>query len=156
MLAAVDQVVLAALVPPPMPRLPLLVPAASMLTRMFSIDWAVRAQLVQASRYRVQVVVLKRPAGKSVREVQPCQAPRRPVNMSVSVAKPMAASKLSAGKAVRPVQFCQVKLKLAPDEVSIRGKAVRLEHPSQVSRKLVPAAVSIRGKAVRLLQMRQV
>lgn len=53
LVAAVDQVDLAALVPPPMPRLPRfklnVVAAVLMLTKMFSIDWAVRAQLVQAS-----------------------------------------------------------------------------------------------------------
>jgi len=46
--AAADQVVLAALVPPLMARVMLEAPFVSRLTRMFSIDCAVRAQLVQA------------------------------------------------------------------------------------------------------------
>jgi len=50
LLAAVVQVVLAALVLPWRLRLPSLVLAASMLTRMFSMDAAVSAQLKKASR----------------------------------------------------------------------------------------------------------
>ena len=48
MTAAADQVVLAALVPPLIPKLILEAPFVSKLTRMFSIDCAVRAQPNQA------------------------------------------------------------------------------------------------------------
>jgi len=50
LVAAVVQVDWAALVPPWRLRLPLLVLAVLILTKMFSIDAAVRAQLVKASR----------------------------------------------------------------------------------------------------------
>ena len=50
LVAAVVQVDWAALVPPSRLRLPLLVLAVSMLTRMFSMDAAVKAQALKASK----------------------------------------------------------------------------------------------------------
>ena len=103
-MAADVQVLLAALVPPLIPRLPLLVPAALMLTRMFSMDAAVRAQPVQASRKRLQFVTeLKRPAGKVVKDVQFFQVETKPeAIVGKSVALPVTElSKTSAGKSVR-------------------------------------------------------
>ena len=40
-----------------------------------------------------------------------------------------------SGKIVRLAQLNQVKLKLVPDEVLIRGKLVRLEQRDQAARK---------------------
>ena len=68
---------------------------------------------------------------------------------------PLTLSKALAGKLVRLVQSRQARLKLVPEDVSIRGKLVRLEQRSHAIAKLVPEDVSIRGKLVRLVQAHQ-
>ena len=87
----------------------MLVPAVLIETMMFSMEAAVKAQLKKASRYLVQVVLSKRPAGKVARLVQLYQAARNPVLMELeSEARPVTALKLSDGNDVSPVQPNQV------------------------------------------------
>ena len=76
------------------------------------------------------------------------------VNASVKF-PPFTLSNNPAGIVVRLVQLYQVKLKLVPADVSIRGKLVRLLQRYQAALKLVPADVSIRGKLVRLSHLYQ-
>ena len=76
------------------------------------------------------------------------------VNASVK-SPPFTLSNNPAGIVVRLVHLYQVKLKLVPADVSIRGKLVRLEQRYQAALKVVPADVSIRGKLVRLVQSYQ-
>ena len=68
---------------------------------------------------------------------------------------PFTLSNSPAGIVLRLLQLRQVRSKLVPADVSIRGKLVRLEQFCHASRKLVPDDVSIRGKLVRLVQSRQ-
>lgn len=143
-----------ALVPPERVRAPSEVLDVLIETRMFSIDWAVRAQLLKASLKLVAIVLSKRPGGKLASLVQPAQAKTKPTLPSPG--KPAAELKLSAGKLVRLEQACQAERKYTPEEVSIRGKLVRLEQPLQAKLKFVPEEVSISEKLVRLLQPCQV
>lgn len=61
---------LVAFVPPSKARVPLLVPAVLMETRIFSIDCAVNAHPEKAPSNRVACVALKALAGKVASEVQ--------------------------------------------------------------------------------------
>ena len=88
----------------------MLVPAALMLTRMFSMDWAVKAQLVKASIKRLQLVtVLNMFAGNVANEVQLYQVEPKPdANDALSVAAPVTdASNVSAGKLIKDEQLLQ-------------------------------------------------
>lgn len=107
-MAAVVQVEVSALVPPPRLRVPLLVFAVLIETSMFSIDVAVRAQLVKAFRKLVEAVESNIFAGKLVRLEQPLQASRSP---SWLLGAPTAEEKSRDGKAVKPVQPCQARKK---------------------------------------------
>ena len=148
MLAAADQVVFPALVPPLILKVILDAPFVSRLTRMFSIDCAVRAQLDQARLNALEIsvpVVSNMLAGKLVRLLQLYQVYLKLVPAAVSI----------NGKLVRLEQSLQALPKLVPDEVSINGKLVRLLQFLQALPKLVPDEVSINGKLVRLLHVRQ-
>lgn len=110
--AVTDQVDRAALVPPlrpmsPLTVLPLLTLPVLMETRMFSMDCAVKSQLVQACSNSVQAVESKRLAGKVASDVQFLQAILKPAFTSAGV--PTAALKSRAGKAVKPLLPCQAE-----------------------------------------------
>lgn len=99
----------------------------------------------------MQVVVLKRLAGKSVREAQFCQVLRKPVLvLGASEASPVAADRFSDGKDVKLTQLHQASAKLVPDDVSMLGKVVSWLRLYQVARNLVPADVFKSGKLVKL------
>lgn len=125
MLAAVVQVAAPALVPPLRPSVMLDWPLVTSEVRMFSMEAAVRAQMLKARIKAVEVrvpVVLNTLAGKVARLVQPSQA--SPKNV--------AEVKLIAGKDVRLEQLAQALLKSVPALRLISGNDVRLEQFLQV------------------------
>jgi len=137
--AAADQVVLAALVPPSMLRVMLEAPFVSKLTRMFSIDCAVSAQICQAKANALATsvpVVSNMLAGKSARLLQLYQARKKLVDEEV----------LSSGKLVRLLQPCQAAPKFVPKEVLIDGKLVRMLRPNQALKKFVTPLVTSNGQ----------
>ena len=124
-------------------------PLVTSEVRMFSMEAAVKAQLVKAPRNAVGIsvpVVLNIFTGNDARLVQPLQASRKVVP----------AARLREGKEVRPLQLPQVCPKAVPAPVLISGKAVKPLQLTQAKLKLVPAPVLINGKDVRLEQERQV
>jgi len=124
-LAAVVQVAAPALVPPLRPSVMLDWPLVTSEVRMFSMEAAVRAQMLKARIKAVEVrvpVVLNTLAGKVARLVQPSQA--SPKNV--------AEVKLIAGKDVRLEQLAQALLKSVPALRLISGNDVRLEQFLQV------------------------
>ena len=123
-------------------------PLVSRLTRMFSIDCAVRAQLNQVSRKAVVTsvpVVSNMLAGKAFKLLAPCQAALKFVPEETSI----------EGKLVRPVQIRQVLKKFVPEDILSGGKTLNPVQLCQHSTKFVPEEVSIAGKAVNPPQLRQ-
>lgn len=114
-----------ALVPPLMSSVMLDWPLVTSEVRMFSMEAAVKAQLLNAKAKAFDAsvpVVLNMLAGNDERLEQ----------FWHKLLKVVPALKLRAGKDVRLLHPYQVLIKLVPDIVLIRGKETRLEHPSQV------------------------
>lgn len=142
------QVEAPALVPPLRSSVMLDWPLVTNEVRMFSMEAAVRAQLVKALAKAPEIrvpVVLNMFAGNDERLVQ----------FSQVRLKAVAAAKLSDGKDVRPEQPCQAPVKLVTALVFIKGKEVNPVQFLQAKFKIVAAPVLINGKEMRLEQLSQ-
>lgn len=161
MTAAADQVVFPALVPALIPKVMFDAPLVSKLTRMFSMDCAVRAQKFQACRNALVIsgpVVSNIFAGKSVRLELLYQPSGNRVPLEKSSAgkvvmavdlhkllKSVPFDVLIDGMLVSPVQLKNMPLKFVPEEVSINGKLARLEQSRQAVPKLATPLVTSNG-----------
>ena len=138
-MAAAVHVALDALVPPSIPRVIPVAPFVSSETRMFSMDCAVRAQLVQAKSNALASnvpVISNILDGKSAKLEQPRQVNKKEV----------ALEKSRLGNDVKPVQLSQAASKLSTFDVLIGGKFTKLEQRDHVLGRYIAFEVSISGK----------